>query len=158
MSGDLLARVLGPEPPPFAVVHRPETALGTAEILVGTVHRLNLLAELPVPDRADGPTGHDLLVVVPYRQLAERGFACPDDGAPLLAMTVDENVSSFFSIHGPNTNIVITTVTIFGMKVSDISCICVTTWRMLTTSPTSMERPRMGAPITIAAISMSPIN
>jgi phenazine biosynthesis protein phzE len=30
----------------------------------------------------------DLLVAVPYRQIVERGFACRDDAAPLLAMRV----------------------------------------------------------------------
>jgi phenazine biosynthesis protein phzE len=29
-----------------------------------------------------------VLAVIPYRQIGERGFACADDGAPLIAMTV----------------------------------------------------------------------
>lgn len=90
MTGDLLDRVLGPTPPPFALLHRPESAGdGRLDLLLGDVATLNSLTELPVP--TDGTPGqHALLVVLPYRQLAERGFAAVDDGSPLLAMTVRE--------------------------------------------------------------------
>ena len=45
-----------------------------------------------------------------------------------------------------------------GHEVSDISWIWVTTWKMLMSKPTSMLRPRMGAPMTNAASSVSLIN
>ncbi|MFE0643183.1 anthranilate synthase family protein [Streptomyces sp. NPDC058877] len=41
----------------------------------------------PNAPRAAGDR-HDVLVLVPYRQLAERGFAAVDDGEPLLALQV----------------------------------------------------------------------
>ena len=37
------------------------------------------------------PDGQQVLAVIPYRQLRERGLACVDDGAPLLAMRVTEH-------------------------------------------------------------------
>ncbi|HEY9371964.1 anthranilate synthase family protein [Streptomyces sp.] len=88
---ELLARVLGADAPPFALLHRPESATGpdALDLLTGPVATPAALADIPLPDAADGPR-HDVLVVVPYRQIAERGFACADDGAPLLAMTVAE--------------------------------------------------------------------
>jgi phenazine biosynthesis protein phzE len=48
------------------------------------------LADIPLSDEtAEAATpGHEVLVLVPYRQLAERGYAAPDDGEPLLAMSV----------------------------------------------------------------------
>jgi phenazine biosynthesis protein phzE len=36
-----------------------------------------------------GP-GHEVLAVIPFRQLAERGLACVDDGSPLLALRITE--------------------------------------------------------------------
>ncbi|WP_345962369.1 anthranilate synthase family protein [Streptomyces sp. BRB040] len=87
----LLERVLAPAPPPFALLYRPETgAPGRVDVLTGPVGTVDRIAELPVPDSAHGPAGADLLALVPYRQLAERGFPAPDDGRPLLAMTVRE--------------------------------------------------------------------
>ena len=96
---DLLERVLAPDPPPFALLYRPESgAHQTVDVLVGRATEPATLADIPLPagtpagagpgdDRPAGPT-HDVLVVVPYRQLAERGFAAPDDGTPLVAIAV----------------------------------------------------------------------
>ncbi|MFI5756938.1 anthranilate synthase family protein [Streptomyces sp. NPDC051569] len=90
MTGDLLARVLTGRPPPFALLHRPETTgPDRLDVLLGEVAELESLAGIPVPDEAHGE-GQDVLVMVPYRQIAERGFAGVDDGAPLLALRVTE--------------------------------------------------------------------
>ncbi|GAT84340.1 anthranilate synthase [Streptomyces sp. F-3] len=90
---DLLARILSPRPGPFAVLHRPEAAgPGVLDVLVGEVSEPATLADVPLPEAAGAPPGppgrHDTLVVMPYRQIAERGFAVPDDGSPLIALTV----------------------------------------------------------------------
>ncbi|MFG3498300.1 anthranilate synthase family protein [Streptomyces sp. NPDC047928] len=97
---DLFDRVLAPRPPAFALLHRPEaTGRETLEVLVGEVSTPATLAELPVPDAPDAPGApegaprdggarHEVLALVPYRQIAERGFAGADDGEPLIAMTV----------------------------------------------------------------------
>jgi phenazine biosynthesis protein phzE len=98
---ELLDRVLGPQPPPFALLHRPEaTGEDWLEVLVGEMSTPATLAQLPLSADADRPRRdgskhtviehprHDVLAVVPFRQLAERGFTCVDDGAPLLAMRV----------------------------------------------------------------------
>jgi phenazine biosynthesis protein phzE len=93
-AGDLLDRVLAPNPPPFALLHRPEaTGPGALELMVGEVSTPNTLAGIPLPDTGDaGPARHDVLAVVPYRQLAERGFTCSDGAEPLIAMTVTDQV------------------------------------------------------------------
>ncbi|MEV7770874.1 anthranilate synthase family protein [Kitasatospora sp. NPDC086791] len=98
---DLLGTVLSPRPPAFALIHRPERTGGEVlDVLLGEVAEVAALADLPLPEvplaqlPPAGPAGgavgagHDLLVLMPYRQLAERGFECTDDGEPLLAMTV----------------------------------------------------------------------
>jgi len=93
MSGDALDRVLVPDPPPFALLHRPERAgASVLEVLVGEVCTPDTLAEVPRRPRPPDATGdrHDVLTVVPFRQLTERGFACVDDGAPLIAMVVHQ--------------------------------------------------------------------
>lgn len=64
---------------PFALIRRADE--DSVELLEGPVEEFELLADLP--------TEHDeLLALVPYRQLRERGDACYDDGAPLLAMRI----------------------------------------------------------------------
>jgi len=89
MTGSLLRRILQPDPPPFALLHRPEsTGDDAVEVLMGTIGSPATLADLPVPDTS--VAGHQVLVLIPYRQIGDRGFACPDDGTPLLAMTVTE--------------------------------------------------------------------
>lgn len=87
----LLRRVLVEQPPAFALLHRPETTgPGSLDVLFGEVAAARTLAEVPLAGPA-GAAGPDVLLLVPYRQLAERGFEAPDDGAPLLAMTVAEH-------------------------------------------------------------------
>ncbi|MFC4560980.1 anthranilate synthase family protein [Nocardiopsis mangrovi] len=94
---DLLGRVIAGDVAAFALLHRPESRPGTApvEVLAGPVSERPDLASLPLP--AEGAGGgaagdrHDLLAVVPYRQIGERGFAHVDDGAPLLALEVAEH-------------------------------------------------------------------
>ncbi|MEN3614721.1 anthranilate synthase family protein [Plantactinospora sp. ZYX-F-223] len=88
----VLDRVLADRPGPFALLHRPElTGPGRVEVLLGRVHTLERLADVPLPDPVPGGSGPGTLVLVPYRQIAERGHATPDDGTPLLAMTVDQH-------------------------------------------------------------------
>ncbi|GAA2777104.1 anthranilate synthase family protein [Saccharopolyspora taberi] len=79
------------DPPAFAVLHRPGSgAADTVDVLFGQVSTLDALADAPL--RPEHP-GHDLLLLVPYRQLAERGFSAPDDGTPLVAMSITEQSS-----------------------------------------------------------------
>ncbi|MEV4738724.1 anthranilate synthase family protein [Streptomyces sp. NPDC049555] len=89
-AADLLARVLSPDPPAFALLHRPEaTGPGHLDVLVGEISTPAALADLPLPGQAPGGGArHEVLALVPYRQIAERGFACVDDGEPLIAMSV----------------------------------------------------------------------
>ncbi|MBL1094311.1 MULTISPECIES: anthranilate synthase family protein [Streptomyces] len=101
MTDDLLGRVLAAPPPAFALLHRPEaTGRGLLEVIRGTASTVDTLAGIPLPDGpadggADGDTDgtgarHEVLALIPYRQLAERGFDAPDDGAPLITLTVEE--------------------------------------------------------------------
>jgi phenazine biosynthesis protein phzE len=94
MTSPLLDRVLGDDPPPFALLYRPEaTGPGILDVVVGETATARTLAELRAPGAADtARTGdgarHEVLALVPYRQIAERGFAAPDEDTPLVAMTV----------------------------------------------------------------------
>ncbi|MER6349185.1 anthranilate synthase family protein [Streptomyces sp. NPDC001595] len=95
-AAELLGRILGPRPGPFALLHRPEAGgPDCVDVLLGTITTPRTLADLPLPDEAqpaDGPR-HELLTLIPYRQITERGFAGPDDGEPLIAMTVTEQAA-----------------------------------------------------------------
>ncbi|MFF2656690.1 anthranilate synthase family protein [Kitasatospora sp. NPDC058032] len=92
-AADLLARLTAADAPAFALLHRrtPRTAPDTVEVLLGTVGVHDRLADLPVRHGApaDGPV-HDLLALVPYRQIRERGFEAHDDATPLQALAVTE--------------------------------------------------------------------
>ncbi|MGW1188315.1 anthranilate synthase family protein [Streptomyces sp. NPDC002559] len=97
-GSDLLERILsGTETPPaFALLHRPDNGPGgTVDLLAGEVSRPATLADIPLGTerRAGAEAAHDVLVLVPYRQLGERGFAAPDDGTPLFAMAADEQIT-----------------------------------------------------------------
>ncbi|MBR7837619.1 chorismate-binding protein [Actinospica durhamensis] len=85
----LLDLVLGEDPPPFALLWRPRGAAGGAvEVMVGDVTTPGTLEQIPLPsDPVDGPRA-DVLALVPYRQISERGFECVDDGTELVALSV----------------------------------------------------------------------
>ncbi|MFF3767055.1 chorismate-binding protein [Streptomyces sp. NPDC001922] len=90
-AAGLLGRLTGEDPPPaFALLHRPEAGDGSVvDVLVGEVSEAATLADLPLSE-GGRPGSHEHLVLLPYRQIAERGYACPDDGEPLLVMAVGE--------------------------------------------------------------------
>ncbi|WP_037677760.1 anthranilate synthase family protein [Streptomyces griseus] len=89
----LLDRVLAPRPPAFALLYRPETGTGMLDVLVGDASTVDTVENIPLPASGRRP-GHDVLVLVPYRQIAERGFACVDDGEPLIAITVTDQATT----------------------------------------------------------------
>jgi phenazine biosynthesis protein phzE len=73
----LLDRILAADTP-FALLRR---SPDTVDVLVGDVVEVARLADIPLSD-------NEVLAIVPYRQIAERGFECVNDGAPLLALRV----------------------------------------------------------------------
>ncbi|WP_084132420.1 anthranilate synthase family protein [Parafrankia colletiae] len=82
---DLLAALAaGTDPGPFALIRREEA--DHLDVLVGTVETAGRIADIDLPP---GPAGPRVLALVPYRQLAERGFTCVDDGTPLECLRVD---------------------------------------------------------------------
>ncbi|MGX9901722.1 hypothetical protein ACW0JT_21020 [Arthrobacter sp. SA17] len=70
---------------PFAVIRRHESDL--VDVLTGEIVDVDKLADIPL----DGSrSGRDVLALVPFRQVRERGFAATDDGAPLRCLLVKE--------------------------------------------------------------------
>lgn len=93
---DLLDRILSGDTTSFALISRAEgqqNQRATVDVITGNVSYPGCLAELPLPAQPSGNAGHrqELLTLVPYRQLRERGFESIDDRAPLVAMTIDEH-------------------------------------------------------------------
>ena len=72
------------EAPPFAVIHREHEP--TLDVLVGEVVDVDRLADIPLGDA-------EVLALVPFRQVRERGFEAHDDGAPLRCLVVRERES-----------------------------------------------------------------
>ncbi|HFZ1189538.1 TPA: phenazine-specific anthranilate synthase component I, partial [Pseudomonas aeruginosa] len=86
----LLQRLLE-RPAPFALLYRPESnGPGLLDVIRGEALELYGLADLPLDEPGPGLPRHDLLALIPYRQIAERGFEALDDGTPLLALKVLE--------------------------------------------------------------------
>ena len=63
---------------PFALIARDAD---TVELLTGDVVDVELLADIPLMDASGTP--REVLALVPFRQVVERGFDCHDDQAPL---------------------------------------------------------------------------
>ncbi|MFR9778503.1 chorismate-binding protein [Micromonospora sp. MS34] len=82
----LAAVAAGATPGPFALVRR--AGADHVELFTGTVRTADRLADIPLPEGAPGPR---TLALVPYRQIAERGFACVDDGTPLECLVIAEH-------------------------------------------------------------------
>ena len=89
----LLEQVLVPDPPPFALLHRPHADPDHLEVLLGQITEVSRLADVPLPRTGAGPGRHEALAVVPYRQIIERGFACNDDHEPILVLTADRQAA-----------------------------------------------------------------
>ncbi len=86
-TSDLIGRLRSAEAP-FALIARDAT---TVEVLRGDIVDVDLLADIPLTDAAGTP--REVLALVPFRQVRERGFACHDDGAPLRCLIVDDHES-----------------------------------------------------------------
>lgn len=80
----LAAIAAGADPGPFALLRRDGGP--DLEVITGPVRTADRLADLPLPPGAPGPR---TLALVPFRQIAERGFACVDDGVPLEYLSVE---------------------------------------------------------------------
>ncbi|MGW4645059.1 anthranilate synthase family protein [Kitasatospora sp. NPDC004289] len=94
---ELLERILSGRQSGYALLYRPEAGgPGRVDVLGGEVAEVARLADIPLAEGEPTATGraeHEVLALVPYRQIAERGFAAADDGAPLLALAVREQAS-----------------------------------------------------------------
>ncbi|MDT9701311.1 anthranilate synthase family protein [Streptomyces sp. P17] len=111
---ELLRRVLADEQPAFVLLHRPEASGNDhLDLLLGDVSTPATLAELPVAGSpaTPGTATADLFVLIPYRQIAERGYDCVDDGAPLVALHVTDQAAlpvATFLDHVPDRPIQVT--------------------------------------------------
>ncbi|MFJ4836846.1 anthranilate synthase family protein [Streptomyces sp. NPDC088746] len=82
---DLLSMLLRDDSPPFALLRRrtPGRDHDVVEVLTGEVREVERLADIPVGDLPS-------LALVPFRQIAERGFDVRDDGTPLSVLVAGE--------------------------------------------------------------------
>ncbi|MEU9059994.1 anthranilate synthase family protein [Streptomyces sp. NPDC048430] len=82
---DLLSMLLRDDSPPFALLRRrtPGRDHDVVEILTGEVREVERLADIPVGELPS-------LALVPFRQIAERGFDVRDDGTPLSVLVAEK--------------------------------------------------------------------
>ncbi|WP_406380944.1 anthranilate synthase family protein [Streptomyces sp. NBC_01618] len=82
----VIERLLRDDSPPFALLRRrtPGRDQDTVEVLIGRVREVDRLADLPVGELPS-------LALVPFRQIAERGFDVRDDGTPLSVLVAEDS-------------------------------------------------------------------
>ncbi|MFE7479406.1 anthranilate synthase family protein [Streptomyces sp. NPDC057552] len=82
---DVVRLLLAEDAPPFALLRRrtPGRDHDHVEVLTGGVREVARLADLPVG-------ASPALALVPFRQIAERGFDVRDDGTPLSVLVAEE--------------------------------------------------------------------
>ena len=89
MTGDLLDAVLDGTASEFALIHSTAQPGRGVQVITGEVsHPASLDAVDLGRGRSAGGASSDVLVVIPYRQITERGYPAPEDATPLIAMTV----------------------------------------------------------------------
>lgn len=73
------------------MLYRPESGPGDRiEVLRGEMHEVGATANLPDAETG-GPDSHQLLALLPYRVVGERGFAHPPDTEPVSYLKVTES-------------------------------------------------------------------
>jgi 2-amino-4-deoxychorismate synthase len=83
-----LNAILADQPPAFAIIYRPTVSGdGTAEVLLGRATAHRELTDVTTDN------GRETLLLVPFRQIIERGFTVVDDDAELLAIQIEERSS-----------------------------------------------------------------
>lgn len=85
---ELFASLMVSAPVSFALLRRATASGPMVELLTGEVTELSALHEIPLP-QAGEQTATEVLTIIPFRQITERGYACNDDHEPILALSVD---------------------------------------------------------------------
>lgn len=91
----LLENILSSSPPVFALIYRPESSGNDlVDILTGKIKHLDELADISRCYPETPTSGvHEILTLIPHRQITERGFECVDDKEPLIALCIDTATS-----------------------------------------------------------------
>jgi phenazine biosynthesis protein phzE len=90
-SADLLTEILTSLPDGFALLHRPQSERDAqVDVLIGERVEVDHLADVAALRSASACTAarHDVLVMLPYRQVVERGFDHHDDGVRPLVLSI----------------------------------------------------------------------
>jgi len=88
----LLNTILADLTQPFAMICRLEADnLQTVDVISGKVDYVDLLSDISLPPLRENESNlhHEKLVILPYKQLSERGFEVTDDNTPLVSMDID---------------------------------------------------------------------
>ncbi|MBO3663282.1 anthranilate synthase family protein [Microbacterium stercoris] len=90
---DLIHRLAADPDAPFALIARADDSgvVSRVEVLTGEIADVELLADIPLHDASGTP--REVLALVPYRQVRERGFEAHDDGAPLRCLLVEDRAT-----------------------------------------------------------------
>ncbi|WP_232668439.1 anthranilate synthase family protein [Pseudonocardia sp. TRM90224] len=85
-----LDALLDPAGPSFALLHRPgSTGPDAVDLVVGEVGCVDRIADIALSPSPEGAPGrHEVLALLPFRQVRERGFECVDDGEQLITLQI----------------------------------------------------------------------
>lgn len=90
-NSDILKLLLNKNPPPFALLHRPgASGKENIDVMIGDASVVDSLEEIDLPDKEQGSSEaiYDMLILLPYRQISQRGFEATDDGTPLVVIDI----------------------------------------------------------------------
>ncbi|WP_288496136.1 anthranilate synthase family protein [uncultured Pantoea sp.] len=91
---DDLMSILSANPPPFAIIYRPENNPDMLDIFTGNRVLCETLDDIPLGgDETRMSNGHDVLVMIPFQQIKERHFDCVNDQTPLVAIKIQKHTS-----------------------------------------------------------------
>ncbi|MDO8731988.1 MAG: chorismate-binding protein [Actinomycetota bacterium] len=98
----LLEGVVAGDYSAFALVNRHDSS--QVEVLVGSVIDVSLISEIPLWNEHGEP--REVLALVPFQQIRERGFAARVDGSPLRSLVIEQReqvaIDKFLALAGPS--------------------------------------------------------
>lgn len=93
-----LEAIQSESPPAFALLHRPVSSdPDSIDLLIGTSSIIDRIDDIPLQNNvlnADSmDINHDVVTIIPFRQIIERNFSVQDDSLPIIILSVSEQNS-----------------------------------------------------------------
>lgn len=89
-----LESIFSEHPTPFAIVYRPKVDNKTINVFTGDITTYDTLDDIPFdPFNYKQNKPYDVLALIPFKQIKERGFEYVDDETPLVVMKIKQQMT-----------------------------------------------------------------